>query len=195
MATQGGKAAGKRKVTAQVTLRGRYSPGTRVRLYRVGRPEALRHAEGDELLGVRKVDKDGMVRFTDADGVEVNGRYILYGHVAGHPLSLRLRGREPGDVAEGAENPPVGNAEVKHADGTVVGERGQPMAGTPREKPAVPEHPDPAGKDVQRASLPVIASQPNAEDFPEERPAVPPHPDPGGKDVQRVSGPAGSKEG
>jgi hypothetical protein len=169
----------KHKITAQVTLRGRFRPGTRVRLIAAARPEALRPSEGDELLCVKKVRDDGSVRFTDTDGVAVGGRYFIYGHVNGSPLSVRVRGREPSDLAEGLENPPVGYGEVKHADGTIVADRGQLMAGTPTEKPAVPAHPDPSEKDFQRASAPVVATQPNAEPFPENRPAVPYHPEPG----------------
>jgi hypothetical protein len=119
--------------TAQVTLRGRFRPGTRVRLYKSARPEALRHSEGDELLAAKKVDGDGVVRFTSADGVELGGRYFIYGHIAGQPQSVRISGREPGDEA-GIGQRPVGVDDVRHGDGVLVGDRGQPKADVPEAK-------------------------------------------------------------
>lgn len=128
MATGGKTAARKKKVTAEVTLRGRFRPGQRVRLYRASGAEQLRHSEGDELLAVKRVDDDASVTFTDADGVVVGQRYLAFGYVNGQPVTARVTGREPGDSAGGQAQEPVGLDEVKHGDGTVAGERGQPKA-------------------------------------------------------------------
>jgi hypothetical protein len=170
------KAKERVKITAQVTLRGRFPRGALVRLYAAS-PSALRHSEGDELLAAKKVGDDQTVTFTNLDGVAVGGRYIAFGYINGTPVDLRLRGRAPGDESLG--QPPVGVEPVKHADGTVAAERGQAMAGSPTDRPAIPPHPDPSEKDFQQDSSPPPGRPAFPHPFPEDRPAVPFHPEPG----------------
>lgn len=120
MATgRGGKAAEK----GQVTLRGRFRPGTRVRLVKVSGPAALR-AEGGELIEQKRVDADGTVQFTD--GVEDGGRYFVVGYVDGFPVEVRIRGNTAGYEDSVSVQAPIQQDLVRHRDGTIVGDRGQP---------------------------------------------------------------------
>jgi hypothetical protein len=123
--------ASARRSKAEVTLRGRFEPRQRVMLYKVRGPEQMHAGPGDELVCVKRVRDDRSVTFTAADGVKVGERYIAVGHVAGMPRTARVTGRAPGDSAGGQAQPPVGVDVVKHGDGVIAGERGQPKLPAP----------------------------------------------------------------
>jgi hypothetical protein len=108
---------------AQVTLRGRYSPGTVVQLVKVAGAHVLRTAPGDEVVEEKKVGKDGAVQFSK--GVEKDGRYFVRGYQDGFPLEVRVRGRAEADDSEVLAQDPVGYDEVRTRDGRVFGQRGQ----------------------------------------------------------------------
>lgn len=108
---------------AQVTLRGRYSPGSTVQLVKVAGAHVLRTAAGDEVVEEKEVDKDGHVQFSK--GVEKDGRYFIRGYHDGFPLEVRVRGRSEADDSEVLAQAPVGYDEVRTRDGRVFGQRGQ----------------------------------------------------------------------
>ncbi len=97
-----------------VTLRGRFKPGTLVRLVKVAHEGVLR-PEGGELVAAKRVDEDGVVQFVD--GVEVGGRYFISGLIDGQPVDVRARGNEPGDEDLGLVNGSVAPERQKLADG------------------------------------------------------------------------------
>jgi hypothetical protein len=99
----------------QVTLRGRFSPGTVVALVKV-RDETVLRAQGGKTLERKKVDKDGVVTF-DA---EVGARYFITGIQDGFPVQVRARGRAADDPAEVLEGNPVTYERLKLADGSFV---------------------------------------------------------------------------
>jgi hypothetical protein len=99
----------------QITLRGRFSPGSQVRLVRVDGEHVLR-AEGGEEVATKKVDDDGCVEFTT--GVDVNARYFIVGQHQGFPLEVRARGRAKDDPSEVLENAPTPRERVRLSDGS-----------------------------------------------------------------------------
>lgn len=109
----------------QVTLRGRFTPGSRVRLVKVAGPEVLTPSASDEVVESKTVGEDGCVRFSK--GVEVDGRYFISGYVNGTPLNVRVRG----NTAEYEDSLPVQDPvqpdPVRHRDGTLAGVRGVPV--------------------------------------------------------------------
>lgn len=89
-----------------ITLRGRFSPDSSVRLVKVDGPHVLRPGPGDETVDTQKVDKDGTLKFSK--GVDVDGRYFAVGQVNGQPVEVRLRGRNDDDPGHLAGYEPVG---------------------------------------------------------------------------------------
>lgn len=116
---------------AQVTLRGRFSPGLRVQLVKVAGAHVLRTSPADEVLETKAVEEDGSVQFSK--GVEDGCRYFVRGYQDGFPLEVRVRGRSEADDSEVLALPPVGYDEVKTRDGRSFPARGQRL-------PDVPEH-------------------------------------------------------
>lgn len=106
-------------MAGQITLRGRFSPGSEVRLVRVDGEHTLR-AEGGETVDTKTVDKDGVVSFSK--GVEVNARYFIVGQLRGEHLEVRARGRDKDDPSEVLENAPMPPERVKLSDGSYVDE-------------------------------------------------------------------------
>lgn len=103
----------------QITLRGRFSPGSQVRLVRVDGEHTLR-AEGGEEVDAKKVGDDGSVTFSK--GVEVNARYFIVGQHRGEHIEVRARGRAKDDPSEVLENAPLPPERVKLTDGSFVSE-------------------------------------------------------------------------
>jgi hypothetical protein len=130
-AGRGGSSKEPSKRGAQVTLRGRFAPGAVVQLVKVDGAHVLRTTPGDEVVGERKVGKDGAVQFKD--GVDKDARYFVRGYTPNGPLEVRVRGRAEADDSEVLAQDPVGYDEVRTRDGRVYGERGQRI-------PDVPEH-------------------------------------------------------
>lgn len=141
---------------AQVTLRGRFSPGSQVRLVRVDDERALR-AEGGEDVGSKKVDADGVVKFTS--GVEVGARYFIVGQVDGSPLEVRARGRAAGDEAEVLEQAPVAPDRTRLADGSWADEAPAQEKTPSREVGPGPSQQQ-AGDVVQRSATPRGSAHP-----------------------------------
>lgn len=132
----------------QVTLRGRFRPGTDVRLVQV-RDERVLRAEGGVEVGTATVDDGGAVQFSS--GVDVGGRYLVCGYVDGFPLEVRARGREAGDDSELLTQPPIGPDRVRLGDGSWSDERpAAEDAGFGGVGPAPGQHQVPAGT-VQRS--------------------------------------------
>ena len=102
--------------SASITLRGRFRPGTEVRLVRVQSEAALR-AEGGEEVGTETVDDDGCVSFSK--GVKDGERYFIVGQVDGTHLEVRARGREDESDSILGQAPPA-LVETRYADGTLV---------------------------------------------------------------------------
>lgn len=116
---EGGHTMASGKDKGHITLRGRFSPGVRVRLVKVAGPHVLRPGESDEVVDTATVDKDGCVSFSK--GVEVNERYFVSGIQQGEPLNVRARGRAEDDLGA-LESPGVAPDRVKLADGSFVDE-------------------------------------------------------------------------
>lgn len=95
-------AKGKRQ-QGQVTLRGRFRPGTVVSLVKVAGPHTLR-SEGGEEVNRKVVSAGGDIQFT---GLEVDGRYLAVGLLDGHPLEVRLRARTADYDSEVLSQPPI----------------------------------------------------------------------------------------
>lgn len=104
---------------AQVVLRGRFKPGSQVRLVKVRDERALR-AEGGQEVGTATVDDGGAVKFTS--GVEVGARYFVVGQIDGRPEEVRARGRRSSDAAEVLEQAPVGPDRLRLSDGSFLDE-------------------------------------------------------------------------
>lgn len=144
--------------SGQVVLRGRFSPGTRVRLVRVDGAHVLRPGETDEVVDTATVDKDGVVSFKK--GVEVEARYFVSGIQQGEPLDVRCRGRTADDVGP-LEADGIRPDRVKLADGSFVDEPPEQ-----HQKPSVPagatwpgQHQVPKGT-LQRSDTPRGAAVP-----------------------------------
>ena len=73
-----------------IALRGRFAPGTNVRLVKVDGPHVMRPGAGDETVDEQTVDKDGLLEFK---GVEAGERYFAVGLINGQPAEVRLTGR------------------------------------------------------------------------------------------------------
>lgn len=114
---------------AQVTLRGRFSPGTVVQLVKVAGPQVLRTSPGDEVVEEKTVDENGHVQFSK--GVEDNCRYYIRGYQDGFPLEIRVRGRAEADDSEVLAQDPVGYDDVKTRDGRSFPQRGHRLEPTP----------------------------------------------------------------
>jgi hypothetical protein len=112
--------------SGQVTLRGRFSPGSLVTLTKVAGEHVLR-PEGGEQIEVKTVGEEegaprvGYVRFSK--GVEPGARYIIHGLEGGVPLEVRIRGRTKDDPAEVLEQPPVQPDRTRLSDGSWSDER------------------------------------------------------------------------
>lgn len=84
----------------RLTLRGRFQPGSTVRLVKVDGPHVLRPGPNDETVDTQTVDDDGTLKFSK--GVSVGDRYFAVGTVNGEPVEVRLTGRtedDPGHLA------------------------------------------------------------------------------------------------
>jgi hypothetical protein len=104
-----------------VTLRGRFSPGSTVRLVKVEGPHVLRPGPHHETVATEKVDDDGTLSF--GKGVEAGARYFAVGQVNGQPLEVRLTGKT--DADEGflaGYDPSALQTRVRLADGSFVDE-------------------------------------------------------------------------
>lgn len=117
------------KKGAQVTLRGRFSPGATVELVKVAGAHVLRTSPADEVVESKTVGKDGSVSFSR--GVEENARYFIRGYQDGFPLEIRVRGRDADDDSEVLAQEPIGRDEVRTRDGRVFGARGTRIPDTP----------------------------------------------------------------
>ena len=118
--------------SAQVVLRGRFSPGTIVRLVRVAHEGVLR-SEGGEEVGEAKVDKDGEVKFSA--GVKENERYFVVGLIDGFPREVRITGRAADDPNSVVEQAPVRPDRVRLSDGSWADEAPERVkAGTRRSR-------------------------------------------------------------
>lgn len=109
--------------SGSATLRGRYQPGSEVRLVKVDGPHVLRPGPNDETVDTQTVDKDGVLTFSK--GVEVGERYFAVGYVNGQPLEVRLTGRTKDDDAGSAlagYDPSGLRDRVRLSDGTFLDE-------------------------------------------------------------------------
>lgn len=102
----------------RATLRGRFSPGTVVKLIRVEGAHVLRPPDNIEPTAVGKVDKDGEVSFP----VDVGERYFISGIQDGAPLNVRITGRADDEPNTGLEQPPIGPERQRLADGSFLDE-------------------------------------------------------------------------
>lgn len=119
---------------AQVLLRGRFRPGTVVALIQVEHEGVLRAGEGGRTVDRKRVDEEGVVRFTH--NVEKDGRYFVVGQVDGSHLEVRARGRVVGDEAEVLGQPPIAPDRQLHPGGRLAG---TPLpAHVPAEEPGEP---------------------------------------------------------
>src|SRR3954447_24472898 len=98
----------------QVTLNGRFSPGTIVRLVEVDGDHVMR-SEGGREVDTKRVDEDGRVQFKS--GVEVGARYFVGGIQQGFPLEVPVRGNTAADDNAVLVQPPVQPDRVRLADG------------------------------------------------------------------------------
>jgi hypothetical protein len=89
----------------RLTLRGRFQPGSTVRLVKVDGPQTLRPGPNDETVDTQTVDEDGTLTFNK--GVSVGDRYFAVGQVNGQPLEVRLTGRSDDDPGHLAGYEPV----------------------------------------------------------------------------------------
>lgn len=105
--------------SGQVTLRGRFRPGSVVALVRV-QSEATLRAQGGQTIDRKKVDSEGLVRFTH--NVDVGGRYFVVGQVDGGHLEVRARGREVGDESELLAQAPIQPERQRLSDGSFIDE-------------------------------------------------------------------------
>jgi hypothetical protein len=104
-----------------VTLRGRFSPGSTVRLVKVEGPHVLRPGPHHETVATEKVDDEGNLEFSK--GVEVGARYFAVGYINGQYRDVRLTGKT--DADEGflaGYDPSALQARVRLADGSFVDE-------------------------------------------------------------------------
>jgi hypothetical protein len=99
---------------AQVTLNGRFSPGTAVELVEVADESVLTGA-GGKVVDRKKVDRDGRVQFQT--GVTAGGRYFIRGLQDGMPLEVRARGNADADADVGFQRP-VQPDRVRLSDGS-----------------------------------------------------------------------------
>lgn len=161
------------------TLRGRFSPGTVVRLVEVDDGSVLR-AEGGREIDRKKVDKDGTVSFKS--GVEDGGHYFIVGQQNGFPLEVRIRGNADEDGGALPQAPVQGDR-VKLSDGSFLDEPPEQhqKAGTADTFPG--QHEVPRGQ-WQRSDTPRGAAHPHD---PEEPTPYPAQGDHLGKVVQRSS--------
>jgi hypothetical protein len=176
--------------SGQVTLHGRFAPGTQVRLVKV-RDESVLRAEGGKEVATATVDDDGRVQFKS--GVEVGGRYFICGHDRGEPREVRVRGSRADDESTVLSQQPVGNVAVKTAGGAEIDVFGRVTA-PEREKAPGPEvapgpaqHQVPEGT-VQRSDTPLGFATPVD---PGEVLPYPAQRDTGKSDVQRSDTEAG----
>jgi hypothetical protein len=88
---------------ASATLRGRFKAGSTVRLIKVAGPHVLRPTEADDEVDTQTVDDDGTVKFSN--GIETGARYFAVGQVDGHPLEVRLTGKDNEDDDAFAQPP------------------------------------------------------------------------------------------
>jgi hypothetical protein len=100
--------------SGQVTLRGRFRPGSVVRLVRVAN-EGVRRSEGGDAVDTKRVGEDGSVTFRS--GVESGARYLIVGYVDGFPLEVRAVGRSEAEDT-GLAQQPVGPDRVRLSDGS-----------------------------------------------------------------------------
>jgi hypothetical protein len=119
----------------QVTLHGRFAPGTVVRLVKV-KDESVLRAEGGQEVATGTVDDDGVVKFTS--GVEAGGRYLICGHDRGDYREVRVRGNTADEESAVLTQAPVGNVETRLSGGAKVDRFGRVEA-PDREKTPGPE--------------------------------------------------------
>lgn len=98
---------------AQVTLHGRFSPGTPVRLIEAD-PGDLR-ADWSREVDTAETSKTGEINFK----VSASGRrYFIVGFQNGSPLEVRVRSRSADDTDTVNSQPPVGYDRVRLSDGS-----------------------------------------------------------------------------
>lgn len=142
---------------AQVTLRGRFRAGTRVRLVEV-KDESVLRAEGGKLLDVKRVDEDGQVRFTK--DVKKGGRYFVVGNVDGQPLEVRARGNTAEEESAVLGQAPVQPDRVRLADGSFADETPERQKTPSREVQPAPRQDQVADGVVQRSDTPRGSAHP-----------------------------------
>lgn len=146
----------------RVTLRGRFSPGTPVRLVKVAGPHVLR-SEGGEVIASKTVDDEDGVGVVSFPAV-VGERYFVCGIQDGSPLEVRARGRDDDDPGV-LEQAPVLPDRVKLSDGSFLDE--PPKQHQKQDVPAgatwLGQHQVPKGT-LQRSDTPRGAAAPISAD-------------------------------
>lgn len=104
MATRSRSARKSSSKSAQVTLNGRFAPGSRVTLVEVAGEHVLR-AEGGKTIGTGVVDENGRVQFKS--GVKAGARYFIVGRINGVHTEVRARGNVAADDNGGLVQAPV----------------------------------------------------------------------------------------
>lgn len=154
--------------SAQVVLRGRFKPGSIVRLVRVAHEGVLR-SEGGEEVAVATVDDDGEVKFSR--GVDEGARYLISGLIDGFPREIRARGRAKDDPDTVLEQPPVQPDRVRLSDGSWADEEPK------REKtPDAFVAPGPAQHQVRKGTV-QRSDTPRGEAHPNDPAEMLPYPD------------------
>jgi hypothetical protein len=101
--------------TKGLTLRGRFTPGSEVRLTRASGPEQQRPGPADEVVDTQTVSGEGELTFS---GTEPGERYFASGYVDGQPVDVRLTGREDPEDSFLAGYEPQPRERQKLADGS-----------------------------------------------------------------------------
>jgi hypothetical protein len=133
----------------QVTLHGRFAPGTSVRLVKV-RDESVLRAEGGKEVAAGTVDDDGRVAFKS--GVEVGARYFICGHDRGDYREVRVIGRKAEDDTV-LSQPPVGNVPLRTSGGHQIDQWGRVTAPDHEKTPGPEVAPGPAQHQVPKGTV------------------------------------------
>lgn len=108
---------------AHVTLRGRFSPGEKVKLVKVDGPH-VRRSEGGDVVEEKTVERndDGIAEVRFSKGVEEGASYLIVGLDAGVPREVRAKGKtgdDPGPLFQ----PPIQPNVLRNAAGMPVNEK------------------------------------------------------------------------
>lgn len=166
----------------QVTLNGRFSAGTVVRLVEVDGDHVMR-SEGGREVDTKRVDSDGRVQFKS--GVKVGARYFVVGIQQGSPLEVPVRGNTAdGDVVQAPIQPDrIRLADGRWQDEVIADARAAKKSEVPKSEvgPAPGQHQVPAGVQ-QRSDTPLGTATPVD---PKERAPFPPQDDVAKRQPQR----------